>query len=70
MSLISMLRRTCYGCGRKLGWARIAENIVTGHPERAVKQLASKAMGEGWSAGCISSKGEMESRKTRSIDKS
>jgi hypothetical protein len=45
MSLISMLRRTCYGCGRKLGWARIAENIVTGHPERAVKQLANKAIG-------------------------
>ena len=45
MSLITMLRRTCYGCGRTLGWARIAENIVTGHPERAVKQLFNKAIG-------------------------
>ncbi len=45
MSLISMLRRTCYGCGRKIGWARIAENIVTGRPERAAKQLVNKAIG-------------------------
>ena len=45
MSLISMLRRTCNSCGRKLGWARIAENMVSGHPDRVVKQLVNKAMG-------------------------
>ncbi len=46
MSFINMLRRTCYGCGRTLGWARLAENVVTGHPDRAVKQLVNKAIGK------------------------
>ena len=45
MTIISQIRKTCYQCGRTLGWARIAENIVTGHPERAVKQLVNKAIG-------------------------
>lgn len=45
MSLITQIRRTCYGCGRSLGWWRIAEHIVTGHPERAAKQLVNKAIG-------------------------
>ena len=45
MSLLSKFRTTCYRCGRSLGWARIAENIVTGHPERAAKQLVNKAIG-------------------------
>ena len=45
MSLITQIRRSCYGCGRSLGWWRIAENIMTGHPERATKQLENKAIG-------------------------
>ena len=45
MSFISILRQTCYGCECKLGWARIAENIVTGHLDRAAKQLVNKAIG-------------------------
>lgn len=45
MSLISQIRKTCYQCGRTLGWWRIAENIFTGHPERAAKQLANKIIG-------------------------
>ena len=45
MTLLTQLRRNCFRCGRALGWFRIAENIVTGHPERAAKQLVNKAIG-------------------------
>lgn len=45
MSFIKIFHKTCYGCGRTLGWALKAENIVTGHPEKAAKHLVNKAIG-------------------------